>query len=849
MVRKSILVLGWLIFLSVSGWAGAQTPNGFLYKPDLGARGGAEKNLYDAGLDRVDDRLGKEIWVGDPNYGATLQTAITAIGTTPAILRVPAGTHPIADNLTIPATLTVKPERGAVLAVATTKTLTVSGGFEAGIYQVFSCTGTGKVAFGKVKELHPEWWGITGTADNVAINAAIVAASGCKATVKLAGGSDYTLADQVLVPNGTGQVAIEGYGASINGAALNKPIFQVGDFTGTIPVTQYIRLSGFVIYGAGCTEAIHTAFPLQDGLTIGNSSTVTVRDLKIVNIPNVGINGKKSGGTNRYWDSISFYNIKVSNCGSSGMSIGRLNEDDTDVQPADNIYLYNCTFTQLCKGVNRGAIDGDYAGVYLTVADVEWYGGQIGSVGLPVSVDIQGLSSASACTVTWNSHGFTTGTTNGSEVSFSGITQAEWTFLNGKQLPISNVTTNSFTIPIDTSAFASYETADPGVITTYEYGGQSGLYLGTSVQGGVISGVHFENNCGRTLNSSDIVVTGRGISIIGTSHSGNQLGAARTAVYVGSAQSITVINPTMSGGQTRQYVYGVNVSNSRYCSVINPIENGRTYPMISAPGAPTGTPSISGGHIPDGTYFYKITAYNASGETLGGTESAKQVINGGSNYGSVALSWSSVSGATSYIVYRTTVSGQYVTTTYIGNPSTNSYTDTTATPSFGAPPALTTYLANISSNSVQCYSNIMGHTSAANYLNCQVKTPAIGLSNNYGTTTNVTPRSGYIEFNTVKEQVNYQAFVPTKVRFVAGGSFAGGGENVTVKITLTYNDATTANVTHVFTATGTYWLTDDEMATLLVAGNDRFIKSLAYNAKSDQGSTAVTLTGTAYCLQ
>ena len=52
-----------------------------------------------------------------------------------------------------------------------------------------------------------------------------------------------------------------------------------------------------------------------------------------------------------------------------------------------------------------------------------------------------------------------------------------------------------------------------------------------------------------------------------------------------------------------------------------------------------------------------------------------------------------------------------------------------------APPSLTGTLVNISANCVQCYSNVMGHTSAANYLNCQVKSPAIGVSNVYGAAT------------------------------------------------------------------------------------------------------------------
>lgn len=150
-MKRSILALGWLIFLSVSGWAGTQTPNGFLYKPDVGARGTAEKNLYDAGLDRVDTRLGKEIWVGDPNYGSTLQEAVAAVGGIQAILRVPAKTHNINADLSIPANIALKVERGATLSVATGKTLTINGPVEAGDYQIFSWTGTGAILLSGIR--------------------------------------------------------------------------------------------------------------------------------------------------------------------------------------------------------------------------------------------------------------------------------------------------------------------------------------------------------------------------------------------------------------------------------------------------------------------------------------------------------------------------------------------------------------------------------------------------------------------------------------------------------------------------------------------------------------------------
>ena len=138
-----------IIFLVLAGFgsglAGNWTSNNFLYKPSLGARGTVEKNTYDSGVDRVDARLGKEIWVGDPKYGTTFQAALNAIGANQAILRLPTGTHSIDADLAVPANVTLKPERGAILAIATTKTLTINGGLEAGLYQIFSCIGTGKV--------------------------------------------------------------------------------------------------------------------------------------------------------------------------------------------------------------------------------------------------------------------------------------------------------------------------------------------------------------------------------------------------------------------------------------------------------------------------------------------------------------------------------------------------------------------------------------------------------------------------------------------------------------------------------------------------------------------------------
>ncbi|HEX9883870.1 MAG TPA: right-handed parallel beta-helix repeat-containing protein [Desulfobaccales bacterium] len=159
-----LLILGAISFLMTEARAGSWTAHEFIYKPALGARGTTEKNTFDSGLDRVDARLGKQVWVGDPNYGATLQNAITAIGSTACTLNVPAGTHSIAADLIIPTNVHLRVHRGATLAVATTKTLTLNGPLEAGLYQIFSWSGTGKVVFGAgaVKEVYPQWWGAKG---------------------------------------------------------------------------------------------------------------------------------------------------------------------------------------------------------------------------------------------------------------------------------------------------------------------------------------------------------------------------------------------------------------------------------------------------------------------------------------------------------------------------------------------------------------------------------------------------------------------------------------------------------------------------------------------------------------
>jgi hypothetical protein len=115
-------------------------------------------------------------------------------------------------------------------------------------------------------------------------------------------------------------------------------------------------------------------------------------------------------------------------------------------------------------------------------------------------------------------------------------------------------------------------------------------------------------------------------------------------------------------------------------------EPGATLATATAPATPgtiTPTPSITGGALTAGTYYYKVTALNAGGESLASAEVSSTVASGIT--GSVALAITAVGTATAYRWYRGTGAGledRYYQT------ATNAYTDIgSAAYSLGAPPA------------------------------------------------------------------------------------------------------------------------------------------------------------------
>lgn len=138
-----------------------------------------------------------------------------------------------------------------------------------------------------------------------------------------------------------------------------------------------------------------------------------------------------------------------------------------------------------------------------------------------------------------------------------------------------------------------------------------------------------------------------------------QLGTSEAAVYtVAAATSVKVAQGTL-------------------CNV-----TGNTAPPVLT----LGTTSTTGGTLAAGTYFWKVTAKSATGETLGSNEVTATTTGSTS---SQPLSWVAVPGAATYVPYRGTSAGaENVALTPVTG---TSFTDTGSAGSPATMPTVSTF--------------------------------------------------------------------------------------------------------------------------------------------------------------
>uniref|UniRef100_A0A6M3K498 Putative pectate lyase n=1 Tax=viral metagenome TaxID=1070528 RepID=A0A6M3K498_9ZZZZ len=184
-----------------------------------------------------------------------LSAAKVLIGTSNVTLEINKS-ETISADLTLVATTSIRPIKGNILTIATTKTLTLNGPFEAGLYQVFNCLGTGKVTFGarSITVGYPEWFGDCTVDASTAIQALLDKSN--ITFVSFAQGT-YTVGttiqiDRAVHIKGAGKVltTLQASGAGI-GSVISVGVLSTTnvDFVTIDDLTIHANGSSYCLYG------------------------------------------------------------------------------------------------------------------------------------------------------------------------------------------------------------------------------------------------------------------------------------------------------------------------------------------------------------------------------------------------------------------------------------------------------------------------------------------------------------------------------------------------------------------------------------------------------------------------
>lgn len=271
------------------------------------------------------------------------------------------GTYAVTADMTIPAYVSLSVPSGVTITVATTKTLTINGPFDAGNYQVFSCTGTGAVA--GLKSVRSVWF--TGTDLSTEVTAKLQKSLDAIST---SGGDWY------LNP----------------GTHLVTRAVAAGDYNYALLLKRgYVRLHG--IRGASILKAdaaadctvLRTAWPAQDGIG-ANLTHITIEDITIDGNwdnqtwdgPTGGTVYDQNGLVVEVAQDVTIRNVTVQNTAQDGLTLGscdRVHIENVRVENTgkSNISLFFCTNVTIVNPYTAYANSSPDAGVakaYYTLA-------------------------------------------------------------------------------------------------------------------------------------------------------------------------------------------------------------------------------------------------------------------------------------------------------------------------------------------------------------------------------------------------------------------------------------------------------------------------------------------------
>lgn len=228
------------------------------------------------------DQLGSIVNVnatdhGDASEVGSLKYVCDLLGSESKTITLEKGTYSVGTSFTIPNNVAIRMNNGAILEIATGQTLTINGPFEAGLYQVFDCVGTGEVLLPGTVTVITQWFGESGRyksigtavyVDEVVINKAIIAAGDC-GTIEFLG--DYYI------------------GAGLTMGVTQKWYGRHSPRVGGPAGFAYLKFS--INSGAGITTNGNSVLENLRISTLGGTSIGVLSDSNGINATNLNISG------------------------------------------------------------------------------------------------------------------------------------------------------------------------------------------------------------------------------------------------------------------------------------------------------------------------------------------------------------------------------------------------------------------------------------------------------------------------------------------------------------------------------------------------------------------------------
>ena len=264
-------------------------------------------------------------------------------------IRIPAGTHAVLSDVTVPENVSLKFDKGAILSVASGKTLTINGPVDACLWQIFA--GAGTVA-GKpqITAAYPQWFGAVGdgvTDDTTALQKSI------------------NFGNHNIIPSGTYLVTKASL-ESLADYALKPSDNSVIDFAANAVIKLETGVDvRHIIGGTGVTNITMHDVNIDgnnsacNGLGFTHASNVKINSVIVKNIKaaaqtytsTAGLGGGKGINFEYACNNIHIDNISADNCFIAVNVVGSIS-NPSERNTVSHLHATNCNIVCAAYGNN-----------------------------------------------------------------------------------------------------------------------------------------------------------------------------------------------------------------------------------------------------------------------------------------------------------------------------------------------------------------------------------------------------------------------------------------------------------------------------------------------------------------